>query len=70
MGMHYFSYFCSKTKVVSTLVDAVLMSTHIVCFEQKYEKYHNSLSEMFLLFGRKIFSVLNRHVFVIASAKI
>ena len=37
--------------------DAVLMSTHNLCFEQKYEKYQNFLSETLPFFGGKIFSV-------------
>ena len=41
--IHNFSCFCSKTYVVGThenrLIEVVLMSTHNLCFEQKYEKY-------------------------------
>ena len=33
------------------------MSTHNLCFEQKYEKYENFLSENFPFFGGKIFSI-------------
>ena len=33
------------------------MSTHNLCFEQKYEKYQNFLSEKLPFFGGKIFSV-------------
>ena len=33
------------------------MSTHNLCFEQKYEKYQNFLSEKLPIFGGKIFSV-------------
>ena len=42
------------------------MSTHNLCFEQKYEKYQNFLSENFHFFSLVVkFSVyLNRHVFV------
>ena len=29
------------------LADAILTSTHNLCFEQKYEKYQNFLSENF-----------------------
>ena len=36
---------------------AVLTSTHILCFEQKYEKYQDFLSEKFSFFGGKIFSL-------------
>ena len=38
------------------LIEAVLTSTHNLCFEQKYEKYQNFLSENFLSFGGKIIS--------------
>ena len=37
----YFSYFCSKHRLwvlVRTASEAVLTSTHNLCFEQKYEK--------------------------------
>ena len=37
--------------------EAVLTSTHNLCFEQKYEKYQNILSENFHFFGGKIFSI-------------
>ena len=43
------------------------MSTHNICFEQKYEKYQNFLSENFHFFVVKISVYLNRHVFVTAS---
>ena len=33
------------------------MSNHNLCFEQKYEKYQNFLSEKFSFFGGKIFSI-------------
>ena len=39
------------------LIEAVLMSTHNLYFEQKYEKYQNFLSENFRFFGGKHFSV-------------
>ena len=40
------------------------MSTHKICFEQKYEKYQNFYLKIFI-FGVVNFSVcLNRHVFV------
>ena len=35
----------------------VLTSTHNLCFEQKYEKYQNFLSEDLSFFGGRIFSV-------------
>ena len=37
-------------------IEAVLTSTHNLCFEQKYEKYQNFLSENFTVFGGKNFS--------------
>ena len=39
------------------LDEAVLTSTHNLCFEQKYEKYLNLLYENFHFFGGKIFSI-------------
>ena len=42
------------------------MSTHNLCFEQKYEKYQNFLCEKLPFFSGKIFSVFNRRVFVMA----
>ena len=36
---------------------AVLMSTHNLCFEQKYEKYLSFLSENFYFIGGKMFSI-------------
>ena len=46
------------------LVEAVLTSTHSLCFEQKYEKYRNFLSENFHFLVVKFSVYLNRHVFV------
>ena len=43
------------------LAEAVLTSTHNLCFEKKYEKYQNFLSENFTFFGCN----LNRRGFVI-----
>ena len=39
------------------------MSTHNLCFEQKYEKYQ-FLSENFQFLEVIFFTYLNRHVFV------
>ena len=48
---------------------AVLTSTHNLCFEQKYEKYQNFLSEKMPFFLVVKFSVyLNRHVFVMSCS--
>ena len=43
------------------------MCTHNLCFEQKYEKYHNFLSENFHFLVVKFSVYLNRHVFVMAN---
>ena len=40
------------------------MSTHNLCFEQKYENYQNLSSENFHFLVVKISVYLNRHVFV------
>ena len=40
------------------------MSTHNICFQQKYEKYQEFLSENFQFFGVKFSIYLNRCVFV------
>ena len=40
------------------------MSTHNLCFEQKYEKYQNFLSEKFHFLVAKLSVYLYRHVFV------
>ena len=41
----------------------VLTSTHNLCFEQKYEKYQNFLSEKFHFLVIKFSVYLNRRVF-------
>ena len=41
-----------------------LTSTHNLCFEQKYEKYQNLLSENFHFLVVNFSVYLNRHVFV------
>ena len=51
--IHYFSYF----------VEAVLTSTHNLCFEQKYEKNQNFLSENFHFLVIKFSVYLFRLVF-------
>ena len=40
------------------------MSTHNLCFEQKYEKYQRFLSEFFQFLKVKFSTYLHRHVFV------
>ena len=46
------------------LVEAVLTSTHNLCFEQKCEKYQNFLPENFPFWVVKFSIYLNRRVFV------
>ena len=46
------------------------MSIHNLCFEQKYEKYLNFLSENFYFLMVKFSVYLNRHVFVMHSKQI
>ena len=45
-------------------MEAVLTSTHNLCFKQKYEKYQNFLSENFHFLVVKFSVYLNRHVFI------
>ena len=44
--------------------EAVLTSTHNLCFEQKYEKYQNFLSKIFHFLMVKFSIYLNRRVLV------
>ena len=46
------------------LAEAVLTSTHNLCFEQKYEKYQSFESENFQVLEVKFSVYLNRRVFV------
>ena len=46
------------------LIEAVLTSTHNLCFAQKYEKYQTFLSENVHFLVVKFSVYLNRHVFV------
>ena len=43
------------------------MSTHNLCFEQKYEKYQSFLSENFQFLEVKFYIYLNRRVFLMAK---
>ena len=51
------------------LGEAVLMSTHNLCFEQKYEKCQRFLSENFQFFEVKFSNFLNRRVFLMFVAE-
>ena len=46
------------------LGEAVLTSTHNLCFKQKYEKYQSFLSEFFNFWEVKFSLYLNRRVFL------
>ena len=46
------------------LISAVLMSTHNLCFEQKYEKYQNFYLKILQFLVVKFSIYLNRCVFV------
>ena len=59
-GIHYFSYFCSKT----------LTSTHYLCFEQKYEKYESFYLKIFSFLEVKFSIYLNRRIFVMKNKNI
>ena len=48
----------------------VLTSTHNLCFEKKYEKYQNFLSENFHFLVVKLSVNLNRHVFVMSNSDV
>ena len=50
--------------VLVRTAEAVLTSTHNLCFEQKYEKYQNFLSKNFQFLVVKFSIYLNRRVFV------
>ena len=52
------------------LVQAVLTSTHNLCFEQQYEKYQSFLSDFFQLLVVKFTVYLNRHAIVMCMAVI
>ena len=39
------------------------MSTHNLCFEQKYEKYQKFYLKIFIFFGGKIFSIFKQACF-------
>ena len=49
--------------------EAVLTSTHNLCFEQKHEKYQNFVSENFHFLVVKIPVFLNRHVFIMRDTE-
>ena len=56
MGTHY-----------NCLIEAILTSTNNLCFEQKYEKISEFLSQNFVVV--KLSAYLNRFVLVVSSSK-
>ena len=62
-----FLIFAQKHRLWVFVTEAVLMSSHNLCFEQKYENYQNFLSENFLYLEVKFSIYLNRHVLVMCS---
>ena len=52
---------------LNRLAEAVLMSTHNLCFERKYEKYQNFLSGNFQFLEVKFSLYLNMRVFVMIT---
>ena len=62
--MHYFSYFCLKHKLWYSLEPP----RHNLCFEQKYKKYQDFLSENFHFVVVKFSVYLNRYVFVMIDS--
>ena len=52
------------------LGEAVLTRTHNLCYEQKYEKYQNFLSENFPSLVVKFSIYLNRRVFVMFQVQL
>ena len=52
------------------LAEAVLTSTHDLCFEQKYEKYQRFFSEDFQFLEVKFSLYLNRHGFLMPAQPI
>ena len=51
---------------LNRLAEAVLTGTHNLCFEQKYKKYQNFLSEICHFVVVKFSMYLNRRVFVMS----
>ena len=65
----YIIFLISAQKHRLWLAEAVLTSTHNVCFEQKSKKYQNFLSEICHLVVVKFSVYLNRRVFVMHLMK-
>ena len=63
--MHYF--LSAQKHRLWVLAEAVLTSTHNLCFEQKYEIYQIFLFENFMFFEVKFSIYLNRRVFVMCA---
>ena len=60
-------FYIVKLGFTGELAEAVLTSTHNLCFEQKYEKYQNFLSENFPCLVVKFSIYLNSRIFVMVK---
>ena len=67
-GVYIFFVISAQKHRLWVLVRTALMR-HNLCFEQKYEKYQNFLSEILPFFGVKFSEYLNRHVFIMGFYK-
>ena len=56
-GVYIILLISAQKHTLWVLVEAVLTSTYNLCNEQKYEKYHNFLSEKVSFFGGEMFSL-------------
>ena len=63
-GVYFIFLISSQKHWLWVLTEAVLTSTHNLCFEQKFENYQSFLSENFQFLVAKFSIYLNRRVFV------
>ena len=59
----YIIFLISAQKHRNRLVEAVLTSTHNLCFKQKYESIRNFYLKNFIFFGGKIFNIFEEASF-------
>ena len=64
IGVYIIFLFLLKNIDCGYLGEAVLTSTHNLCFEQKYEKYQNFYLKTFRFWVVKFSNYLNMRVFV------
>ena len=65
----FFLIFAPKHRLW-VLGEAVLTSTHNLCFEQKYEKYQMFSNEIFNVYNFKNLWILHGHVFVMQTGSV